>query len=323
MSSNLPTSDVPAHGLDRRQAMQRGGMLLGSLAAAGMSAMTQADDEHGYIDGHVHVWTPDTEAYPLAKGYAKADMQPPSFTPEELFSHCRPLGVKRITLIQMSFYGYDNSYMLDVMERHPGTFSGVAVIDEEASPVETMKSLKAKGVWAFRIQPKGRGETWLDGPGLRSMWAAGGDENLAMSPLINPEYLPSVGKMAAKYPKTPVVVDHFGRVGISGTIHPKDLDNLCRLADHPNVHVKVSAFYALGKKQPPYTDLGPMIRRVVGAFGSERCLWASDCPFQVQGDHTYAASVKLITERLDFLTATDKQNLMHDTAARLYFDAEK
>ena len=41
----------------------------------------------GYIDAHVHVWTPDVDHYPLAPGYKKEDMKPPSFTPEELFRH--------------------------------------------------------------------------------------------------------------------------------------------------------------------------------------------------------------------------------------------
>ena len=74
----------------------------------------------GTIDAHVHVWTPDTQKYPLAPGYKKENMQPPSFTPEELFAHCKPEGVERIVLIQMSFYGFDNSYMLDAMRTHPG-----------------------------------------------------------------------------------------------------------------------------------------------------------------------------------------------------------
>src|SRR5947209_20632044 len=58
-----------------------------------------------FIDAHVHVWTPDTAHYPLAEGYKKEDMKPASFTPEELFKHCKPAGVDRINLIQMSFYG--------------------------------------------------------------------------------------------------------------------------------------------------------------------------------------------------------------------------
>jgi hypothetical protein len=59
-----------------------------------------------HIDAHVHVWTPEVEKYPLARGYAVSDMRPPSFTPEQLFAHCRPEGVRRIVLIQMSYYQY-------------------------------------------------------------------------------------------------------------------------------------------------------------------------------------------------------------------------
>ena len=58
----------------------------------------------GFIDAHVHVWTPDIDHYPLAAGFKKEDMKPASFTPEELFKHTRPAGVDRINLIQMSYY---------------------------------------------------------------------------------------------------------------------------------------------------------------------------------------------------------------------------
>lgn len=64
----------------------------------------------GYIDAHVHVWTPDTDHYPLATGYKKENMQPPSFTPEELFKHTKRAGVDRINLIQMSFYGFEKPF---------------------------------------------------------------------------------------------------------------------------------------------------------------------------------------------------------------------
>jgi predicted TIM-barrel fold metal-dependent hydrolase len=63
----------------------------------------------GFIDAHVHVWTPDVDHFPLAAGYKKKDMEPPSFTREELFRHTKPAGVDRINLIQMSFYWFDKA----------------------------------------------------------------------------------------------------------------------------------------------------------------------------------------------------------------------
>ncbi|MBM3458341.1 MAG: amidohydrolase, partial [Armatimonadetes bacterium] len=99
------------------------------------------------IDAHSHIWTPDTNRYPLGPGYLKENMKPPSFTAEELFSHCRPEGVERVVLIQMSFYGFDNSYMLDSMERFPGKFGAVGVVDWTAArPDEEMARLGKRGV---------------------------------------------------------------------------------------------------------------------------------------------------------------------------------
>lgn len=273
-----------------------------------------------FIDAHVHVWTPDTERYPLASNYTKADMQPPSFTPAQLMAHANPVGVTRVVLIQMSFYGYDNSYMLQVMRDHPGVYSGVAVIDQHDRPRERMKELAVHGVRGFRIRPGDQSpDDWLRDEGMIAMWKCGADERLAMCHLINPEYLPSVDRMCQRFPQTPVVIDHFARVGIDGQIRSRDLDQLCRLARFKQVAVKVSAFYALGKKLPPYADLGPMIRRLRDAFGAERLMWASDCPYQVQPPHTYQASIDLVKTGLDFLSQEDRTTILQNTAERIFF----
>src|SRR5690606_37998864 len=142
--------------------------------------------------------------------------QPPSFTPEELLAHARPCGVDRIVLIQMSFYGCDNSYMLDTMRRFPGVFSGVAVIDENGKdPAAQMRALKEQGVRGFRIRPGNRSpSTWLDGSGMAAMWKCGAAEGLAMCHLVDANSLPAIDRMCQKHPDTPVVVDHFARIGV-------------------------------------------------------------------------------------------------------------
>lgn len=307
---------------DRAARWSRRDVLRAGVAGVPLVGAVRAGEpsDKGDIDAHVHVWTPDTERYPLAAGFRPAQMQPPSFTPAELFAHARPAGVQRIVLIQMSFYGFDNRYMLDMMRKHAGVFSGVAVIDENAQPCETMRTLAKQGVRGFRIQPgKRAADTWLAGAGMQAMWKCGAALGLALCPLLDPAFLPSVDLMCSKYPRTRVVVDHFARVGIDGTIRDRDLDHLCRLARHENVYVKVSAFYALGRKKAPYLDLGPMIGQVLRAFGRERLLWASDGPFQVVGGHTYADSIALIRTRLDFLRTTDRAWLLRRTAERIFF----
>jgi predicted TIM-barrel fold metal-dependent hydrolase len=279
------------------------------------------DIERG-IDAHSHIWTPDIAHYPLARGYTVADMRPPSFTAEELLATCRPSGVGRVNLIQMSFYQFDNRYMLDMIKLYPDRFVGTAIVDPLGSePDRLMADLRPKGVRAFRIAPNFSKEPparWLEPAGYAAMFAAAPKNGQSLSCLINPDAFAEVDRMCARFPETSVIIDHLGRIGASGTIDPEEVEAFCRLAKHPKVLVKLGAFYALGKKAPPYLDLGPLIRRVVQAFGAERCMWESDCPFQVVRDR-YADSVGLIRDRLDFLTADQKDWLLWRTAERTLF----
>jgi predicted TIM-barrel fold metal-dependent hydrolase len=137
--------------------------------------------------------------------------------------------------------------------------------------------------------------------------------------LANPDALPAVHTLCKAFPKTPVVIDHFARLGMKGPPAEADLENLVKLADFETVHVKTSAFYALGAKKAPYTDLAPMIRRLRDTYGANRLMWATDCPYQVGEGHTYADSIALIRDRLDFLTAEDKNWILRGTAEKVFF----
>jgi predicted TIM-barrel fold metal-dependent hydrolase len=142
-----------------------------------------------------------------------------------------------------------------------------------------------------------------------------------MSCLIGPDDLPELNRMCTHYPDTPVIIDHLCRIGITGQIDQSQVDALCRMSRHKRIMVKVGAFYALGLKKPPYDDLIPMIRQVVEAFGPQRCMWETDCPFQVVHG-TYEASPALIRDRCDFLSRSDKEQILCKTAEAFFFGAE-
>jgi predicted TIM-barrel fold metal-dependent hydrolase len=277
-----------------------------------------------YIDAHSHIWTPDVAHYPLATGWRVEDMQPRSFTAEELLARCRPAGVGRVNLIQMSFYEFDNRYMLDMIKLYPDRFVGTAIVDPMgADPGRRMRELLDRGVRAFRIQPRyGRQPParWLEPTGYAAMFATAARTGQALSCLIDPDGFPEVDRMCRRFPDALVIIDHLGRIGAGpdGAIRDADVEALCDLARHRKVYVKVGAFYALGKKTPPYLDLAPLIRRVVRAFGARRCLWESDCPFQVVKDR-YVDSVALIRDHLDFLSRDDRDWLLFRTAEQTLF----
>jgi predicted TIM-barrel fold metal-dependent hydrolase len=321
----MQTSHAQPSSTDRRgfiaDAIRTTGAVLGSRLLAGCASTVAG--RSGYIDAHVHVWTPDTRSYPLAAGFsAEKDMVPASFTPEQLFAQCKPRGVTRVVLIQMSFYKFDNRYMLDTMARHRGVFRGVAIVDENDTTrlTDRMRQLAGCGVRGFRIySSKAQAEAWSQSPGMEKMWAYAADHGLAMCLLADPDALPIVHAMCSRFPKTRVIIDHFARIGMKGPVKPGDLDNLRRLAEFPHTYVKTSAFYALGRKKAPYTDLSPLVRSLRDAFGAQRLMWGSDAPFQVEGGHTYANSIAFIRDSLPFLTAEDKEWMLRKTAEKIFF----
>ncbi len=271
-----------------------------------------------------HIWTPDTAHYPLAPEFKAEDMNPRSFTAEELLAICTPSGVGRVNLIQMTYYAFDNRYMLDMIKLYPDRFVGTAIVDPlGVDPGRAMRTIAPRGAHAFRLQPQYGKEPparWLEPAGYAAMFAAAAQTGQALSCLIDPAGFPEVDRMCRRFPETTVIIDHLGRIGAGadGAIKDDDVAALCALAKHPKLYVKVGAFYALGKKKPPYTDLAPLIRAVVQAFGARRCMWESDCPFQVVTDR-YGDSLTLIRDNLAFLTPDDRDWLLFRTAEQTIF----
>lgn len=275
--------------------------------------------DKGYIDAHVHLWTDDFSKYPLASGFTPADLAVRRFMPADILAKAKRNGVQRVVLVQMSYYGFDNSLMLDAIARYPSRFRGIAVIDVDAKePGETMRRLAGSHVRGFRIMALDPAARPLDRAGLKKMFQCGATENLAMCFLTSPEFLPGIGSLCDEFPETPVVIDHMARIGMDGTIRSNDVDALCRLAKYPRTMVKISAFYALGRKQPPHDDLAPLIHSLVTAFGPSRLMWASDAPFQLMHE-SYRDSIGLVREWLPFLSSSDKDEILRGSAEKLFF----
>lgn len=291
----------------------------------------------GLIDAHVHLYETQS-GYPQESSSHKdgdnapepnpipqvdpCTIDPRRFTHEELLKHCTPHGVNRIVLIQMIHYGEDNSDLLERIRNHPETFRGVAVVDHRRPETpQQMTALLAQKVTGFRlygIDPR-QVEQWLHSDPMNAMWSHAAETGQAICPLMEPDALTSLRKMVERHPDTRVVIDHMARIGMAGPIQQAQIDDLCRLAAFPNVFVKTSAFYALGEKRPPYLDLQHLIRQLYDAFGPHRLMWGSDSPFQVEKGHTYADSLTLIRDRLDFLSPEDKQWLLSKTAENVYW----
>ena len=264
-----------------------------------------------WIDAHIHLWTSDVDSFPLAGGQTAADLDPPDFTPEIYLRHARPSGIGKVVIVQTGYHEFDNSYAIDALERFPGVFSAIGIVDEMKEDVrEEMEALKARGVRGFRIGVD------YDGPQWDRLFEAAAQTGQAMCPLTHPVGAAAIREMAARHPDTTVVVDHMARVGEREPVNDAHIELLTDIATLPNTHVKISRLHALGDG-PPHDDLIPMIRRVIDAFGPGRCMWGSDSPYQVVKE-TMEDSISVVRDKLG-LSESDRDQILRGTAERLFF----
>ena len=59
------------------------------------------------------------------------------------------------------------------------------------------------------------------------------------------------------------------------------------------------------------------------AFGPERCMWESDAPLnrdeKDETEHTFEGSVAIIRDHADFLSASDREQILAKTAEDFFF----
>src|SRR5690349_1783834 len=113
--------------LPRREFLATGAAVCAALASRAADQFQTMP----YIDAHSHLWPPEVDKFPLAKGQTKADLKPPSFTDAELLKLAHPEKVGRAVLIQHhTYHGWDNSYLIDCAKRNPDTFVVVGMVDD-------------------------------------------------------------------------------------------------------------------------------------------------------------------------------------------------
>jgi predicted TIM-barrel fold metal-dependent hydrolase len=91
---------------------------------------------------------------------------------------------------------------------------------------------------------------------------------------------------------------------------------MARLAEHPNVAVKLSG---LGMFDLSWTtdSIRPFVVETIGAFGVERCLFASNFPVDklMSGyDRLWASFAEIAAG----FSEDERSKLFHDNAARVY-----
>jgi predicted TIM-barrel fold metal-dependent hydrolase len=179
-------------------------------------------------------------------------------------------------LVQPSFLGTDNSYLLCSLHTAPGRLRGVVVVDP-ATPIAALRSLDAQGVVGIRLNLVGRevpsfgAEPWTT---LFRNAASLGWSIAIQRPADDLELiLPVLLRTGA-----PIIVEHFGLPGVHADLWCATLKRL-RLGDGPRrLWIKLSAPYRMsgsGRGEEIARTIYPRLRDIMGV---DRLLWGSDWP---------------------------------------------
>lgn len=264
------------------------------------------------VDSHAHVFLRNM---PLAAQRRYA----PDFdaTPGEYLDLLDTHGISHGVLVQPSFLGYDNSYLLQALRQQPQRLRGVVMLDPATREPE-LAALAAAGVTGVRLN--------LVGQPLPDLTQAPWPDFLARIRALDwhlelhrtaADLAPLIAAAAAS--GCSVVVDHFGRPEtVQGSADP-GFAALLRQADAGRVWVKLSAAYrnASGQRACDAAAARECARQLLAAFGPERLVWGSDWP-HTQHQHlaSYASSLEALADWVP--DAAQRRRILGATAAELF-----
>lgn len=268
----------------------------------------QAPVPAGTVDCHHHIFDP---RFPKKTGKPMRAIA----TVDDFLLLKRRLGITRSVVVAPNSYGYDNSALLDALDRFGDDARGIAIIPEDTSLAD-LKALDDRRVRGGRFYlVKG---TPPSPEGLRS------SSRVAAELGWNIEIMPSTGDalVAAEDMLAglhcPVVIDHLGYTPQpQGVAHPA-FDTMRRLLDNDRTYVKLSGVYFTSTAgYPDYADVDELAARLA-AHRPDRVLWGTDWPHS--GEVTKPDDSKLLDQTTRWTSSeAARQALLVTNPAQLYW----
>lgn len=201
--------------------------------------------------------------------------------------------IGRAVLVQPSFLGTDNRYLLQALSQDTHRLRGVAVVAPDASE-EALAELHRQGVTGIRLNlieqslPDLGAKSWT--PLLERLSRLGWHVELHRNAQ---DLAPMLDRLLEA--GLPVVVDHFGRPDPEKGIHDPGFKTLLGYGGTGRVWVKVSGAYRCAV--PGSGFVHEATSQLVEHFGAERLMWGSDWPHtQYEQVMNYGQSLSTLLE---------------------------
>lgn len=280
---------------------------IGPLAACATSTTSATSQA---VDCHAHVFLRDLPMPDRRRAPSGYDA-----SPEDFLNVLDANGMTYGVLVQPSFLGTDNSYLLAALRNHADRLRGLAVVEPNVSSAQ-LDAMQQAGVVGVRLNLVGLPNPDLSG----GVWPAFLKElkqrnwqvevhQLAgqLKPVLDPLVTADLN----------VVVDHFGRPDPKLGIEDPGFQYLLSLGATRRVWIKLSGSYRNGpngRGEEIAAAAMPLLRKW---FGVQQLVWGSDWP------HTLFENVARYQEQrrlLDqwFPEAHERRIVLAEVPTRLF-----
>jgi predicted TIM-barrel fold metal-dependent hydrolase len=243
------------------------------------------------IDGHAHVFSRDLN---LTAGRRYTPDYDATLATYQL--QLRTHGLSHGVLVQPSFLGTDNQYLLDALQQAPEQLRGVAVVELDISR-QALEQMARQGIVGIRLNLMGKALPDFTEPRwqrlLGEVAALGWHVELHRGVEDLPGLIQGLLPFGCK-----IVVDHFGRPDALLGVEHRDFQALLQAGCSGQVWVKVSAIYRLGASQEQNLAFArAALPLLTQAFGPHRLVWGSDWP-HTQHEHEigYASVIQQLQQ---------------------------
>lgn len=277
------------------------------------------------IDTHVHVVAGENPRYPWkprsvgVAGVSSDWHKHGDHTAEALLALTKKAGVERLVLVQaLTAYSDDNSCAADSHAKHRDATTSVGVVDVTQGDASARLRywVKERGVRGVRLLGVGDEDAaWLDDARTYPVWEEAQSLGVPVTVLTGPRHLGRVERMAQRYPKVAVALDHMGFPMLKDGLAGPGGEALLGLAKLPNIYLKFSTM-TLDTARAAGVAPAEVLRKVFAAFGAKRMLWGSNYP--ATQDRPYAKMVEEMQEALAFLPARDREMAFGESALALW-----
>jgi 2-pyrone-4,6-dicarboxylate lactonase len=263
----------------------------------------------GACDAHFHVFEP---GYPHVPDPLYTF---PDGTLAQYLAMTEVLGIDRMVLVQPTFYGTDNSLLVNALGRMGPRGRGVVRIDDDATDAE-LDQLDTLGVRAIRLDLFAR-SSWPTVEIIDYIRRAaararprGWHIQFYTPGTIVRDLLPFLANL-----EDPFVIDHMGYMLESDGLTEADFARLLAVLEQGSCWLKLSGPYRIAKAKP-LSFVAPLGRALV-ATRPDRLIWGSDWPHLPNGQRDTGELLNLLADWAPH--EVDRRQILVEAPTALFF----